>query len=60
MATTMKAHELKPGDMIQAGGETREVFDVIRRGFDGWYVPTVDGGRFAVSSQSAAVLVVVR
>jgi hypothetical protein len=46
-----KAHTVKPGDKI----EGREVFDTLRRGFSGWYIPLSDGSRYPVQSRETIV-----
>lgn len=46
-----KAHEVKPGDFIN----DVPVFDTIRRGFDGHYIPMDNGTRHKVDSPSASV-----
>ena len=47
-----KAHTVKPGDCING----IEVFDVLRRGFGGWFIPLVDGARVPVASPNSPVV----
>jgi hypothetical protein len=44
--TKRKAHEIKPGDRING----IEVFDVMRRGLDGYYLPMIDGTRVKIAT----------
>ena len=47
------AHAIKSGDIINGV----VVFDSVRRGFGGYYIPMVDGSRFSVASLNANVSV---
>ncbi len=49
--TNRPAHTIKPGDKINGV----EVFDVLRRGFGGWFIPLVDGTRHNVASQDTII-----
>lgn len=40
----LAAHSVKPGDTIKGV----EVFDTIRPGFGGYYIPLIDGSRITV------------
>ena len=49
--TKRKAHEIKPGDRING----IEVFDGLQKGFDGYYLPMVDGTRVKVPTPDTVI-----
>lgn len=53
-----KAHTVKPGDVImpiEGEGKPLEVFDTLRRGFDGTYIPLVNGERYWVDGGDSVI-----